>query len=141
MPHDRKPSRHARVAPILAAACARGRHRPGTRCPMRSWMTLHRHWMLRPTAFALIALIGGPQPGCAEDEFYKGKTVNLIIATAPGGGYDTYGRLIARHLGRHLPGQPTIVVQNMPGAAGIRAANYLYGVAPKDGTVIGMIDQ
>ena len=75
------------------------------------------------------------------DDFYKGKTINLIIATATGGGYDTYARLIARHLGRHVPGEPTIVAQNMPGAAGIRAANYLYAAAPKDGTAIGMLDQ
>ena len=80
-------------------------------------------------------------PAWAEDDFYKGKTINFIIATATGGGYDTYSRLIARHLGRHLPGQPTVVPQNMPGAAGIRAANYLYSAAPKDGTTIGMLDQ
>jgi tripartite-type tricarboxylate transporter receptor subunit TctC len=77
----------------------------------------------------------------ADDDFYKGKNINFIIGTAPGGGYDAYSRLIARHIGRHLPGQPSVVPQNMPGAAGIRAANYLYNVAPKDGTVIGMVDQ
>jgi tripartite-type tricarboxylate transporter receptor subunit TctC len=75
------------------------------------------------------------------DDFYKGKTINLIIATTTGGGYDTYARLVGRHLGRHIPGEPTIVPQNMPGAAGIRAANYLYVAAPKDGTAIGMLDQ
>ncbi len=75
------------------------------------------------------------------DDFYKGKIINLVIATATGGGYDTYARLIARHIGRHIPGQPAIVPQNMPGAAGIRAANYLYAAAPKDGTAIGMLDQ
>src|SRR5262245_65248435 len=81
-----------------------------------------------------------PAPARADD-FYKGKTINLIIATATGGGYDTYARLIGRHLGRHIPGEPTVVAQNMPGAAGIRAANYLYAAAPKDGTAIGMLDQ
>jgi len=75
------------------------------------------------------------------DDFYKGKTINLVIATTTGGGYDTYARLVGRHLGRHIPGEPTIVAQNMPGAAGIRAANYLYAAAPKDGTAIGMLDQ
>jgi tripartite-type tricarboxylate transporter receptor subunit TctC len=80
-------------------------------------------------------------PPARADDFYKGKSINFIIATATGGGYDTYARLIARHLGRHIPGQPTIVPQNMPGAAGIRAANYLYAAAPKDGTAIGMLDQ
>jgi tripartite-type tricarboxylate transporter receptor subunit TctC len=77
----------------------------------------------------------------ADDGFYTGKNINFIIGTAPGGGYDAYSRLIARHIGKHLPGQPSVVAQNMPGAAGIRAANYLYNVAPRDGTVIGMVDQ
>ena len=77
----------------------------------------------------------------ADDDFYKGKSINFIIGTAPGGGYDAYSRLIARHIGKHLPAQPSVVPQNMPGAAGIRAANYLYNVAPRDGTVIGMLDQ
>lgn len=77
----------------------------------------------------------------AEDDFYKGKTVTFIVPTATGGGYDAYSRLIARHIVAHLAGKPTVVVQNMPGAAGVRAANYLYNIAPKDGTVIGMMDQ
>src|SRR5436853_1841039 len=80
-------------------------------------------------------------PPARADDFYKGKSISLVIATATGGGYDTYARLIARHLGRHIPGQPSIVPQNMPGAAGIRAANYLYAAAPKNGTAIGMLDQ
>src|ERR1043165_1370680 len=90
---------------------------------------------------ALLVASSLAAPARADDDFYKGKTITFIVPTATGGGYDTYSRLIARHLGRHLPGQPTIVPQNMPGAAGTRAANYLYSVAPKDGTVIGMIDQ
>jgi len=85
------------------------------------------------------ALLGAPRAG-AED-FYKGKSVTFVIGTAAGGGYDTYSRLIAAHIGRHLPGQPAVVPQNMPGAAMIRATNYLYNQAPRDGTVIGMIDQ
>jgi tripartite-type tricarboxylate transporter receptor subunit TctC len=85
--------------------------------------------------------LGFAGSGCAEDDFYKGKNINFIIGTAPGGGYDAYSRLIAHHIGKHLPGAPSVVPQNMPGAAGIRAANYLYNVAPKDGTVIGMVDQ
>ena len=96
---------------------------------------------LRTAAVALLAVQAIAAPAQADDEFFKGKTINFIIATASGGGYDTYSRLIARHLGRHLPGQPAVVPQNMPGAAGIRAANYLYSVAPKDGTAIGMLDQ
>jgi tripartite-type tricarboxylate transporter receptor subunit TctC len=74
-------------------------------------------------------------------DFYKDRTITFIIGAAPGGGYDTYSRLIASHVGRHIAGQPTIVPQNVPGAGSIRAANYLYNVAPKDGTAIGMIDE
>lgn len=75
------------------------------------------------------------------DDFYKGKTISFIVPSAPGGGYDTYSRLMSAHIGRHLPGQPNVVPQNMPGAGSIRAANFLYAVAPKDGTTIGMVDQ
>jgi tripartite-type tricarboxylate transporter receptor subunit TctC len=74
-------------------------------------------------------------------DFYKDRTIAFIIGSAPGGGYDTYSRLIASHLGRHIGGQPTIVPQNVPGAGSIRAANYLYNIAPKDGTTIGMVDE
>ena len=77
----------------------------------------------------------------ADDEFYKGKTLTFIVGTAVGGGYDTYSRLVAARIGAHLGGRPTVVVQNMPGAAGIRAASYLYTLAPKDGTTIGMVDE
>jgi tripartite-type tricarboxylate transporter receptor subunit TctC len=77
----------------------------------------------------------------ATNSFYKDKTVTFIIGSAAGGGYDTYSRLLAGHLGRHLEGQPTIVAQNMPGAGSIRAANYLYNAARKDGTTIGMLDE
>ena len=74
-------------------------------------------------------------------EFYKGRQVNLIVGYGTGGGYDVYGRLIARHLGRHIPGQPTVVVQNMPGAGSLRAVNYLYNNAPKDGTAIAIFSR
>src|SRR5262245_47678197 len=96
---------------------------------------------IRIAALGVLVAQGMASPGWADDEFFKGKTINFVIATAPGGGYDTYSRLIARHIGRFLPGQPSVMAQNMPGAAGIRAANYLYNVAPKDGTVIAMLDQ
>jgi tripartite-type tricarboxylate transporter receptor subunit TctC len=72
----------------------------------------------------------------AEDDFYKGKQIRLIVSSGPAGVYDTFGRLLARFLPAHLPGHPTIVVQNMPGASGIKATNYLYNNAPRDGTVI-----
>jgi len=72
-------------------------------------------------------------------DFYRDTTINLYIGFPAGGGYDIYGRLLAKHLGRHIPGNPKIVPQNMVGAGGIRAANYLYSAAPKDGTAIGII--
>jgi tripartite-type tricarboxylate transporter receptor subunit TctC len=72
-------------------------------------------------------------------DFYHGKTLNLIVGTSSGNDYDTRGRLLARHLGRHIPGEPTIVPQNMPGAGGVKAANYLATIAPHDGTVLHMI--
>jgi len=72
-------------------------------------------------------------------EFYKGKTVELQIGYSVGGGYDTYARLIARHIGRHIPGNPTVIPKNMEGAGGMRLANWLYGAAPKDGTVFGAV--
>jgi tripartite-type tricarboxylate transporter receptor subunit TctC len=79
--------------------------------------------------------------GAAAQDFYQGKTVNFVIGYPVGGGYDTYSRLIAAHLGDHLAGHPSVIPLNMPGAVTIRATNYLYNEAPKDGTVIGMIDQ
>src|SRR5579872_7213007 len=73
----------------------------------------------------------------AAADFYSGKTVQLVIGYPPGGGYDIYARTLARYIGRHIPGNPSIVVQNMPGAGSIKAANYLYNIAPKDGSVFG----
>src|SRR5215467_10422821 len=81
----------------------------------------------------------GAQPA---EQFYLGKReLTLITSSAAGGGYDQYSRLLARHMARYLPGNPTIVVQNMIGGGGIRSANFLYNVAPRDGTVFGLIDR
>jgi len=74
----------------------------------------------------------------AVEDFYKGKQVTIIVGYGSGGGYDVYARVLARHLGRFIPGNPTVIVQNMPGAGSLRAANYIYNVAPKDGTAIAM---
>jgi tripartite-type tricarboxylate transporter receptor subunit TctC len=94
-----------------------------------------------PRIVLLLALALAPALAAANTQaaadFYAGKQIELIVGSGSGGGYDTYARLLARHLGRYLPGHPTILVQNMPGAGGLRAANYLYNVAPKDGTSIG----
>src|SRR5205085_4895374 len=82
------------------------------------------------------AWIGGGTPAVAQVDFYKGKSLELIISTGVGGGLDSNARLVARHLADHIPGRPTIVPKNMPGAGHIRAANYVFSQAPKDGTTI-----
>jgi tripartite-type tricarboxylate transporter receptor subunit TctC len=85
----------------------------------------------------LLAISAHPTRAAGVEDFYKGRTLSIIIGYSVGGGYDTYGRLLSRYIGEHIPGRPAIVPQNMPGAGSIKAANYIYGVAPKDGTVIG----
>jgi tripartite-type tricarboxylate transporter receptor subunit TctC len=82
------------------------------------------------------------QPAAAQDAaaFFKDKQIRLIVGSAPGGGYDTYGRLLSAFMRRHIPGNPTIIVQNMPGAGSLVLANYLYNVAPKDGTAFGAVN-
>jgi tripartite-type tricarboxylate transporter receptor subunit TctC len=85
-------------------------------------------------AVFLLCLFG---PALAQDSFYKGKTVRIIVGASAGGGYDTYSRTIARHIGRHIPGNPTFVVENMPGAGMLIAANHVYKIAKPDGLTIG----
>src|SRR5262249_32341723 len=82
-------------------------------------------------AIALLVLLGS---GRAQAQFFKDKSIDLYIGYSVGGGYDLYARVLARHFGRHVPGTPTIVPRNMEGAGSMRLANWLYSVAPKDGT-------
>ena len=82
--------------------------------------------------------ISVPVSNCLAAELFEGKTVTILSAGTPGGGYDAYARLLARHLGRHLPGMPAVVVRNVPGAGGLTLANRLYNIEPKDGTTIGI---
>ena len=95
----------------------------------------------------VIALASGllvwAQLACAQTpaEFYRGRTVTLIVTSTPSGDYDNRARLVARHMERHIDGQPKIVVQNMPGGGGLRGINHIYRIATRDGTVIGAIDQ
>jgi tripartite-type tricarboxylate transporter receptor subunit TctC len=86
---------------------------------------------------SVLALV---DPAAAADAYFKDKQIRLIVGSAPGGGYDAYGRLLAQYMRGHIPGNPTIVVQNMPGAGSLVAANYIYNVAPKDGTVFGAVN-
>lgn len=87
-----------------------------------------------------VAIIGEAVPAVAED-FYAGKTISISTHTSPGGGYDTYLRLLARHLPRHIPGRPSIMVINMPGAGGLLAFNQAGRVAPRDGTYLTLVSQ
>ena len=80
----------------------------------------------------------GFAPAQAQD-FYRGKTVTIVVSTSTGGGYDAMARAIARHIGRHVPGNPNFVIRNMPGAGGIAAVNWLFNVAEKDGSIVGLV--
>ena len=96
--------------------------------------------MTRTSWCLLLALGMGLAPSAfasAQEPFYKGKTIRIIVGVSPGGGYDTYSRFTGRHMGKHIPGNPTIIVENMPGAASLIAANHLYKVAKPDGLTIG----
>jgi tripartite-type tricarboxylate transporter receptor subunit TctC len=85
------------------------------------------------------AAAGAPAQAQSVADFYRGKTINLLIGVGVGGEYDLQARLVGRHLGKHIPGNPTVVPQNMVGAGGINMANNLYNTAPRDGTTIGMM--
>jgi tripartite-type tricarboxylate transporter receptor subunit TctC len=90
-------------------------------------------------ALAAAAALAGLAPAHAQsvEDFYRGKSITLAIGFTPGGGYDLYARHLARHMSKHIPGNPTIVPQNMAGAGSLRAANFIYSAAPKDGTAFG----
>lgn len=91
-------------------------------------------------AFAAVAaVVLGQGAALAQTPFYQGKTITMIVGYTPGGLYDVTTRMVARHIPKHLAGNPTVVVQNMPGAGGTRALMHIYSVAPKDGTVMGMV--
>ena len=97
--------------------------------------TLSRRLALSLGASLLLA----PRAFAQQGDFYKGKTVTLVISSSAGGGYDIMGRTIAKFLGKHIPGNPRVVVSNMPGAGGIVAMNYFYRSAPKDGTFVAAV--
>ena len=97
--------------------------------------------MARAAAASILILLTGVSLGFAQSpaEFYKGKNIELYIGYSIGGGYDLYARVLARHIGKHIPGNPTIVPKNMEGAGSLRLANWLARVAPRDGTVFGTV--
>src|SRR5882762_6280282 len=98
--------------------------------------------MLRPLAGVVLAILALAAPQTRAEtveEFYRGKRLTLTVGYGPGGGYDVFARLLARHIGKYIPGNPQIIVQNMPGAGSLIAANYIYAVSPKDGTAFGLM--
>ena len=90
---------------------------------------------------ALVLALAPPVRAQSVEEFYRGKTVTILIGFSAGGGYDLYARLLARHLGKHIPGNPTVVPQNMPGAGSLKAALNVYSVAPKDGLTLATVSR
>ncbi len=99
--------------------------------------------MKRATCVAILAVTALASPAFAQDTaaFYKDKTLTLLVGHEPGTGFDIYARALMPYFGKHIPGNPKVIVQNMPGASGVTATNWLYNVAPKDGTVLGTFSQ
>ena len=95
--------------------------------PIRPIGPICSRWRLSPATSSPLS----------QANFYQGKTVRIVVGLAAGGGYDLYARTLARHLGKHIPGNPAVVVENMTGAGSIIAANYLYKIAKPDGLTIG----
>jgi tripartite-type tricarboxylate transporter receptor subunit TctC len=98
-----------------------------------------RAWTALAAGSLLAIAAGVPAQAQSVADFYRGKTVNVLIGVGVGGEYDLQARLVARHIGKHIPGNPTVVAQNMTGAGGLKMANYLFNQAPRDGTHIGML--
>ena len=96
------------------------------------------HNSCRIATLLLALTLANPAHAQSVESFYRGRTVTIVVGYSVGGGYDAHGRVLARHLGKHIPGNPSVVVQNMPGAGSLRAANYLYNAAPKDGATLGV---
>ncbi|HYT55609.1 MAG TPA: hypothetical protein VEQ38_12915, partial [Verrucomicrobiae bacterium] len=96
-----------------------------------------RQGALKLSAYMFLILSLWTTSVFAQDGFYKGKAVRIIVGASAGGGYDTYSRTIARHMGKHIPGNPGLIVDNMPGAGFLISANYMYKVAKPDGLTIG----
>jgi tripartite-type tricarboxylate transporter receptor subunit TctC len=98
---------------------------------------ISRPWTSLVMVLGLIFPVLSPQKSGADD-FYKGKTIRFVVGLAPGGGYDLSARTLGRHMGKHIPGNPTIVVENMTGAGSLIAANYTYNSAKADGLFVGI---
>jgi tripartite-type tricarboxylate transporter receptor subunit TctC len=97
--------------------------------------------LLVSAGFLVLALFSAPAFADPVADFYKGKQITFVIRSGVGGGYDLYARVLGRHIGKHIPGNPTVIPINMPGGGGIKAANYVANVAPKDGTILTIASQ
>jgi tripartite-type tricarboxylate transporter receptor subunit TctC len=117
--------------------CARIERNTATLAERRRMEFLNKLARLAITSFTFGVLAIAPV--AAQDSYYAGKTIRIVVGTPPGGGYDNAARLTAHYLGKYIPGNPTITVENLPGASGIKATNYLYEVAPKDGSVLAWV--
>jgi tripartite-type tricarboxylate transporter receptor subunit TctC len=108
-------------------------------------VTMRNLFLLAFRSLTCAALIGGLQavPAKAQSaaDFYRGKQITLMVGSSPGGGYDAIARMVARHMGRHIPGNPTIIVQNTPGGGSITMSNRIYRAEPQDGTVMGLVQR
>src|SRR5436190_12021903 len=106
-------------------------------------MYVHAGLQSALAGLVVVAVLGLPGSARAQpvEDFYRGKIFRLVVGADATGEYDASARLLSRHLGKHIPGRPTIIVQNMPGASGIKAANYLYSIAERDGTVLATFNQ
>jgi tripartite-type tricarboxylate transporter receptor subunit TctC len=98
-------------------------------------------WNVIGASIAVAVALTCPARAQSVEDFYRGRTVTILVGFTAGGGYDVYARLLGRHLGRYLPGNPSVIVQNMPGAGSLKATQYVYGVAPKDGTVLATVSR
>jgi tripartite-type tricarboxylate transporter receptor subunit TctC len=130
---------------LRATAEETGNQGPDDMIPNRQIAACRRgftRWVLRACALGTALLLAAAMPGAAKadsvSDFYTGKTMSLLIGFPPGGGYDTYVRVLARHYGKFIPGHPAIVPSNMQGAGSLLAANYLYAKAPNDGLTLAM---
>ena len=99
-----------------------------------------RNWLaVGVSAFLTLSSGAAVRAQTSVADFYKGKTITILVGSTAGGGYDTYARMIARYFSKHMPGNPSVIVSNMPGAGSNLAANAIYNVSPKDGTFIGAL--
>src|SRR5437899_2929535 len=142
----RQRPRSARSSRRSEAATASRRRWPGgvpsSRTIRANAMSLAAPNTVRLTALAAVSSCAlAMSAPCAAQDFYAGKSIQLVIGFDVGGGYDLYARTVARHWARHIPGNPAFVPQNMPGAGTRIAANWLYNAAPKDGTAVGTVVQ